>query len=143
MDSNTNARILGVSMYRANTRGIEVSVLPVYIDERSKPEDNQHFWAYRVIIVNHGKHTIQIKSRYWHITDELGSVEEVSGQGVVGEQPVLRVGDSYEYTSGCPLNAQSGIMHGYYTVQTDSGEIFNVAIPAFSLDLPDIQPTVN
>ncbi len=131
------------AMYNSTTSDISVSVLPVYIDERSKPEESRYFWAYRVVVENRSDMTIQLLSRYWHITDGNGRVEEVNGTGVVGEQPIIKPGDFYEYTSGCPLETSSGIMMGHYVMERQDGVTFNVAIPAFSLDLPDIQPTYN
>lgn len=130
-------------MYRKTTHDIEVSVLPVYIDERSDPERNLYFWAYRVQIENHGKQTVQLINRYWHITDAFGAVEEVSGEGVVGEQPVISPGETYDYTSGCPLSTPSGIMVGHYEMRTGDGDMVKIAIPAFSLDLPDAEPVIN
>jgi ApaG protein len=130
-------------MYNSITCDISVSVLPVYIDERSKPEDGRYFWAYRVVVENRSNESIQLLSRYWHITDGNGLVEEVSGAGVVGEQPVLKPGESYEYTSGCPLDTPSGIMVGHYMMKKQDGVTVKVAIPAFSLDLPDNHPTYN
>ena len=130
-------------MYREETRQISVSVLPVYIDERSSPDEGQYFWAYQVTIENHGDTTVQLLSRYWHIVDANGEVEEVRGPGVVGEQPLLRPGDSFEYTSGCPLTTPSGFMRGSYTMTDENGNRFDVAIPAFSLDLPDALTVLN
>jgi len=130
-------------MYRQSTDQITVSVLPVFIDERSDPERNLYFWAYRVSIENGGKRAVQLISRYWQITDAHGQVEEVAGEGVVGEQPVIGPGDSYEYTSGCPLSTPSGIMVGHYEMRTDGGDILKIAIPAFSLDMPDADPVYN
>jgi ApaG protein len=130
-------------MYNSITSDISVSVLPVYIDERSKPEEGQYFWAYRVVVENHSRESVQLISRYWHITDGNGLVEEVNGAGVVGEQPELKPGESYEYTSGCPLDTPSGIMVGHYIMKRQDGVSIKVAIPAFSLDLPDYQPTYN
>ena len=130
-------------MYRKETRQISVSVLPVYIDERSSPEEDRYFWAYQVTIENHGDTTVQLLSRYWHIVDANGEVEEVRGPGVVGEQPLLRPGDSFEYTSGCPLTTPSGFMRGSYTMTDENGNRFDVAIPAFSLDLPDALTVLN
>jgi len=117
--------------------------MPVYIDERSEPEKNQYFWAYRVKIENQGKLTLQLVSRYWHITDASGNIEEVSGTGVVGEQPILKPGESFEYTSGCPLPTSSGIMVGKYTMVDENGGELEIAVPAFSLDLPDDNPVYN
>ena len=130
-------------MYNSTTHDISVSVFPVYIDERSDPVTNRYFWAYRVVIENNSDQTIQLVSRYWHITNGNGLVEEVSGAGVVGEQPILTPGDKFEYSSGCPLDTPSGIMKGHYVMKIQDDETFNIAIPAFSLDLPNIHPTYN
>lgn len=130
-------------MYRAITRNIEVSVEPFYLDDRSDPADSHYVWAYRVTIANHSGEDVKLVSRYWHITDGTGRVEEVRGAGVVGEQPELSPGDSFQYTSGCPLSTPSGIMVGRYTMRSGSGETFEVDIPAFSLDLPGGRRTVN
>jgi ApaG protein len=123
-------------MYSAVTRAIRVQVEPVYLDDQSEPEKGQHVWAYRVRIANEGTETVQLVTRYWHITDGLGRVQEVRGAGVVGEQPVLNPGESYEYTSGTPLPTPSGIMRGTYQMRTPAGERFDIEIPAFSLDSP-------
>jgi len=130
-------------MYNQVTHDVEVSVMPVYIDERSNPEDNSYFWAYRVVIRNHGQETLQLISRFWLITDANGKQERVTGAGVVGEQPVLKPGEEFEYTSGCPLTTSSGIMAGHYLMKRKDGSTLTVKIPAFSLDLPDIDPIYN
>jgi len=130
-------------MYRATTEGIEVQVEPFYMSERSEPADNHYVWAYRITISNNSDGFVQLMSRYWHITDGLGNVEEVRGPGVVGEQPELNPGDSFQYTSGCPLSTPSGIMVGRYTLRRADGRLFDVAIPAFSLDIPGEARTVN
>jgi ApaG protein len=123
-------------MYSAVTREIRVQVEPVYLDDQSEPENAQYVWAYRVQIENEGTETVQLLTRYWHITDGMGRVQEVRGAGVVGEQPVLSPGESYEYTSGTPLPKPSGIMKGSYQMSTPSGEKFDIEVPAFSLDCP-------
>lgn len=130
-------------MYSAITHDIEVDVEPFYLAERSDPDENRYFWAYRVTISNRSAETTQLLSRYWHITDANGHVEEVRGPGVVGEQPVLEPGGSYQYTSGCPLQTPSGIMVGHYVMQNRDGARFEVAIPAFSLDLPGRRASLN
>jgi len=134
---------LGSVMFKATTRGITVNVLPVYIDERSNPQSSHYFWAYRVSIENQSGETVQLLSRYWQITDANGAIEEVQGDGVVGEQPVLGDGETYNYTSGCPLKTPSGIMMGKYTMVDNSGNTFEIDIPAFALDLPNISPSIN
>ena len=130
-------------MYRATTNEIRVSVEPIYLDEQSSPEDGHFVWAYHVCIENEGGNTVQLLSRHWQITDSLGRTQEVRGAGVVGEQPVLEPGESYQYTSGTPLPTPSGIMVGHYEMRTDRGEAFDVDIPAFSLDVPDNQRVLN
>ena len=123
-------------MYSAVTRAIRVEVEPIYLHEQSEPDDGQFVWAYRVQIENEGPETVQLLTRYWQITDGMGRVQEVRGAGVVGEQPVLNPGESYEYTSGTPLPTPSGIMAGIYQMEAAGGEQFDVEIPAFSLDSP-------
>ena len=123
-------------MYEAVTRGIRVSVTPSYLEEESTPEENYFFWAYTVVIANEGNEAVQLKSRVWRITDARGNTEEVRGPGVVGQTPVIPPGDSFTYTSGCPLRTPQGIMVGSYQMTDARGELFNVAIPAFSLDSP-------
>lgn len=130
-------------MYKAITHGVSVTVMPVYIDERSDPDRDSYFWAYRVTIENNSGRFLKLISRYWRITDGNGKVEEVSGDGVVGEQPDLEDGARYTYTSGCPLSTPSGFMVGTYRMVSASGETVDVDIPAFPLDLPDINPVVN
>ncbi|WP_295808657.1 Co2+/Mg2+ efflux protein ApaG [uncultured Nitratireductor sp.] len=130
-------------MYRAVTQSIEVSAEPSYLSAQSDPESGHFVWAYRITITNHSPLTVQLVARYWHITDETGRVQEVRGEGVVGEQPVLEPGDSYTYTSGCPLSAPSGIMVGRYTMRGPRGAFFDVDIPAFSLDLPGAATRIN
>jgi ApaG protein len=130
-------------MYRASTRGIEVAVEPFYIEDQSDPEDHRYVWGYRVVITNRSAVTVQLRSRYWHITDERGLVDEVRGPGVVGEEPVLRPGDSFQYQSGCPLDTPSGVMRGSYQMESETGELFDIEIPAFSLDRPGVLRTLN
>ncbi|MBD9649223.1 Co2+/Mg2+ efflux protein ApaG [Ensifer sp. NPDC090286] len=130
-------------MYRALTRDIEVTVEPYYLEEQSDPDDGRYVWGYRIVISNHSDATVRLMTRYWHITDENGQVDEVSGPGVIGEQPLLNPGDTYEYSSGCPLDTPSGVMFGHYSMESEGGETFNVAIPAFSLDSPGLVRTLN
>ena len=130
-------------MYSETTREIEVTVKPVYLEDQSEPADNRYVWAYQVRIANTGGETVRLLTRYWKITDSLGRVQEVRGAGVVGEQPRLEPGESFEYTSGTPLPTPSGIMVGSYNMEADSGERFDVAVPAFSLDSPHQQVQLN
>lgn len=124
------------TMYVSVTRDIKVLVEPNYLDDQSSPEDNYYAWAYRIRIENKGKEVVQLHSRYWQITDKHGRIQEVRGLGVVGEQPVLRPGEAFEYTSGAQLSTESGIMSGAYEMQGENGEMFRVNIPTFSLDSP-------
>ena len=129
--------------YEAETRGMIVRVRPTYLPEQSDPDDRKWVWAYAIEIVNASTETVQLISRHWIITDARGRTEEVDGPGVVGEQPTLRPGDAYSYASGCPLATPSGSMVGSYRVVTDLGQSFEIAIPHFSLDLPDARRVVN
>ena len=129
--------------YEAETRGVLVQVNPYFLPDQSDPGERQWVWAYEVRIENRGAETIQVMSRRWVITDALGRVEEVEGDGVVGEQPKLAPGQVFKYTSGCPLTTPSGVMEGCYRVVTPQGDGFEVRIPAFSLDLPDAPRVVN
>ncbi|MHA1113549.1 MAG: Co2+/Mg2+ efflux protein ApaG [Alphaproteobacteria bacterium] len=123
-------------MYSSITRSIQVTVEPVYLEDQSSPEDGHYVWAYHVSIENQGGETVQLRKRYWRITDSGGRCQEVRGAGVVGEKPTLRPGESFEYTSGTPLGTPSGIMEGRYEMFNSTGESFEVTIPAFSLDSP-------
>jgi ApaG protein len=130
-------------MYRAVTRSIEVVVTPRFIADRSSPEKNYFFWAYTVAITNHGAETVQLKTRHWRITDANGRRQEVRGAGVVGDAPVLKAGESFEYTSGVPLQTPSGFMTGVYGMVSAGGENFEIEIPAFSLDSGNSKRTIN
>ena len=136
-------------MYRAITENIEVTVEPFYLEEQSAPDESRYVWAYRVTIINHSDIPVQLRSRTWKITDAHGRTEEVRGPGVVGEEPFLSPGDSYQYSSGCPLTTSSGMMSGSYMMQnhesgsTDEGKLFAITIPAFSLDIPGHRPVLN
>jgi len=124
------------ALYSATTRSIKVTVKPFYLEDQSSPAENHYVWAYHVRIENKGGETVQLRRRHWRITDALGRMQEVKGSGVVGEQPILAPGGSFEYTSGTPLPTPSGIMVGSYEMETKAGESFDVAVPAFSLDSP-------
>ena len=129
--------------YEALTRGVTVRVRPQYLPEQSEPEERRWVWAYHVEVENGGVETVQLLARRWLITDALGRTEEVKGLGVVGEQPVLKPGERFRYTSGCPLPTPSGVMRGSYRMAADGDGQFDVEIPAFSLDLPRAARTVN
>lgn len=123
-------------MYERVTRGIKVKVDPFYLEDESDPEDSRFVWAYTVRIENDSRESVRLRGRRWLITDGLGLTEEVIGEGVVGEQPLIRPGEGFEYTSGAPLCTPSGVMVGAYEMETPEGETFHVEIPAFSLDSP-------
>ncbi len=123
-------------MYEAVTRDILVAAEPFFLAGQSDPSQNRFMWAYRITIRNRGAQTVQLRTRHWRITDATGRVQEVRGDGVVGEQPVLAPGQSFEYTSGAPLPTPTGFMGGSYQMVTQEGEKFDVIIPTFSLDSP-------
>jgi ApaG protein len=131
------------TMYRAVTRHIEVTVEPNFVPKQSPPHRSHYFWSYTIVITNSGEETVQLKTRHWIITDASGRQQEVRGEGVVGEQPVLGPGERFEYTSGVPLSTASGIMTGRYQMVTESGERFEVDVPTFSLDSPDNKRVLN
>ena len=125
-----------MSTSQATTRGIRVEVQAHYVPERSEPSHGRWFFAYRVRITNQGGERVQLLTRHWIITDAMGQVEEVRGPGVVGEQPVLDPGESFEYTSFCPLPTAFGTMQGTYQMVTSSGGAFDAEIAQFSLREP-------
>ncbi len=129
--------------YVAVTDNIQVEVRSFWLEEKSSPEDNLFFWIYIVRIKNLGKETIQLLRRYWKIVDSDGSVKEVRGNGVVGEQPHILPGEAFKYTSGTPLNKPSGIMSGTYSMLYNNGKTIEVIIPSFSLDSPYQNTTMN
>ncbi len=130
-------------MYEAVTHDIRVRVTPAYMEEQSTPEDNYFFWSYTVVIENAGSEVVQLRSRAWKITDAYGHTEEVRGRGVVGQTPVIPPGESFSYTSGCPLRTPQGIMVGSYQMIREGGDELRVDIPAFSLDSPFTNHAVN
>jgi ApaG protein len=119
------------------TRGIRIRVRSSFIPERSEPDENHWFFIYNVEISNVGNETAQLISRHWIITDANGAVQEVKGPGVVGKQPILQPGESFEYTSACPLETSFGTMHGTYQMVTRGGEQFEAEIAPFSLSEPN------
>src|SRR5262245_42662866 len=130
-------------MCRAVARKSEVPVALRFVSERSSPGNGYFFWAYTVNITNLGTNTVQLKTRHWRITDASGRLQEVKGPGVVGEEPTLKAGESFEYTSGVPLPTPSGFMAGSYGMVTETGEYFDIEIPAFSLDSSYAGRTIN
>jgi ApaG protein len=130
-------------MYEAVTRDIRVRVEPQYVEDQSSPDENHFFWSYTVTISNEGDEPMQLRSRLWRITNAIGITQEVRGPGVVGLTPTIAPGESFSYTSGCPLETPSGIMVGSYQMANAKGQLFDVAIPAFSLDSPFAHRSLN
>jgi ApaG protein len=124
-------------MSDAMASSVRVSVEARYIAEQSSPEQHQYLFAYHVTITNDGAEPVQLISRHWIITDGAGRIEEVKGSGVVGQQPRIPPGDSFEYTSGCPLRTPVGTMEGSYHMVTDDGRKFEAPIAPFTLACPE------
>ncbi len=129
--------------YQHTSNAVTVSVVVEYLPRDEHGDQGRHVWAYHITLKNTGPFTVQLKTRHWTITDGLGRVQEVDGPGVVGQTPVLRPGGDYSYTSGCPLETDSGAMSGYYMFEREDGVPLKVVIPAFSLDLPDAKRVLN
>ncbi len=125
-----------MSHSEAITRGIRVHVVPEFDPESSLPGQNRWFFRYTVTISNEGSETVQLLTRHWIITDADGKVEEVRGPGVVGHQPTLDPGQSFRYTSGCPLTTAFGLMQGTFQMVTEDGESFDAEIAPFELSEP-------
>ncbi len=123
-------------MSDTTTQGIRVQVESIYDEDRSAPQENYYFFAYRVRISNVGEETAQLLSRVWIITDATGDQQQVQGPGVVGEQPVLAPGEEFEYMSFCPLSTPVGSMHGSYRMVRENGDTFDATIAPFSLAVP-------
>ncbi len=130
-------------MYRAVTRGIIVEVRPEFMPDRSVPAQGQFFWSYTIEISNESQEVVRLLTRHWVITDAHGRVQEVRGDGVIGQQPTLAPGSTFTYTSGCPLNTPEGTMQGSYGMVSGDGEHFDIAIPLFALDSPLVKRTLH
>ncbi len=128
--------------YAETTAGVTVRVNPSYLPDQSDPESARFVWAYHIRIENGSKRDVQLIARHWIITDARGRTEEVQGEGVVGDQPLIAPGGAYDYVSGCPLQTPSGTMHGSYAMAAE-GDLFEVAIPLFSLDSPHARTSLN
>jgi ApaG protein len=123
-------------MFTKTTRQIKVTASPNFLSEHSEPMDSHYVWAYTIQLENYGDTPVQLLKRHWKITDAKGLTQEVRGEGVIGEQPVLKPGEVFRYTSGTSLGTASGVMLGEYEMVTPEGERFEVEVPAFSLDSP-------
>lgn len=130
-------KLLESHLYKAITDDVQVAVEPEYQPHRSSPDQGKHVWAYHIEISNLGQRDIQLRGRYWRIVDGNGRIQEVRGRGVVGEEPMIAAGDSYRYSSGCPLDSESGFMSGYFEMESENGTYFEVIVPTFSLDIPN------
>ena len=129
-------RTISRGMYTKVSHSIKVSVEPAYLANHSEPDDSKYVWSYTIQLENKSDDTVKLLNRYWHITDSTGHSIEVRGPGVVGEQPVLKPGEAFQYTSGTSLDTPSGLMVGSYEMVNAKGERFDIAVPAFSLDSP-------
>lgn len=125
-----------MSLKRIQNTDFKITTTSVYVESESSPEQQQYFFAYKVTIKNTGTTTAQLLSRHWIITDSMGHMEEVRGSGVVGLQPKIPPGQSFEYDSACPLRTSSGTMQGSYQFISEEGETFEIAIPEFYLIAP-------
>jgi ApaG protein len=124
-------------MFERETEGVLIRALPEYLAEESEPDEGRFVWAYTIEIENHSPEAVQLISRFWRITDANGVTQEVQGDGVLGEQPVILPGQSFSYTSAAPLAAPSGLMMGSYSmIRLDDGASLDIPVPAFALDSP-------
>ncbi len=126
-----------MTMQKTLSTKFQVNTHVAYINQQSNPDEQHYFFAYRIQITNQGENPAQLLNRHWIITDGYGRTEEVRGAGVIGQQPRIMPGKSFEYESACPLNTPTGTMRGYYQMIDDSGEIFEVEITEFFLIYPD------
>ena len=124
-------------MYSKTTKKISITVNPYFLEDQSEPDDQHYVWAYQVTINNKSKDRIQLKNRYWKIIDSNGIKQEVRGEGVVGVQPHIMPGESYEYTSAAILETPVGCMEGSYEMIADDGMEFDAPIPVFNLAVPN------
>lgn len=129
--------------YTEVTKNIRVSVKTNFLSDQSDTENSLWVWSYHILIENNGNDKVQLIDRYWKITDETGVIKEVKGSGVIGEQPTIKPGEFFEYTSGTPLNKSSGFMSGNYRMINENNESFFIDVPVFSLDIPFVQKILN
>lgn len=132
-----------VPVYEAVSRAVLVRVAATYVPEDSSPRTPRHVWSYQVEIENHGDETVQLMTRRWLITDGHNRTEEITGEGVVGEQPVLKPREAFRYSSRCQLATPSGLMSGTYQMITANGDVFEAEIPTFSLHQPGARQRLN
>lgn len=135
--TNEEIKITPVEYYTETTEDIQVEVVPAYVKERSNPEQKQFFYAYKITITNHSDRGIKVIHRHWKIKDGNGKAYDVQGSGVIGEQPMIAPGTSYEYTSFCPLHSPYGNMRGKYQVMDEFGNRFWIGVPLFFFRPPE------
>lgn len=136
----TIAAMKGLFTHAATTHGVTVRVSVSYLPEQSEPARGRWFWAYHIRIENEGVGAVQLLTRHWIITDGRGARHSVEGEGVVGEQPLIEPGASFDYVSGCPLATPSGAMQGAYRMVGEDGVVFDADIPRFVLTAPTVAP---
>ena len=129
--------------YTEVTKNIRVSVKTNFLSDQSDTENNLWVWSYHILIENNGNDKVQLIDRYWKITDATGIIKEVKGSGVIGEQPTIKPGEFFEYTSGTPINKSSGFMSGNYRMINENNESFFIDVPVFSLDIPSVKKILN
>ena len=129
--------------YTEVTKNIRVSVKTNFLSDQSDTENSLWVWSYQILIENNGNDRVQLIDRYWKITDATGIIKEVKGSGVIGEQPTIKPGEFFEYTSGTPLNKSSGFMSGNYRMINEKNESFFIDVPVFSLDIPSVKKILN
>ena len=137
------ARLKPAPQWIATSHDITVAVRVAFLPEHSNATDNRYAWSYHVIITNHRHERVQLIKRHWQIVDANGNKDDVSGFGVVGEQPIIPPGESYSYSSGCPLPTESGIMFGHYQMTNQQGSSMMVTIPAFPLETPNMKKNLH
>ena len=129
--------------YTKITKNIRISVKTDFLSDQSDEKSKLWVWSYHILIENNGNNIVQLIDRYWKITDETGHVKEVKGSGVIGNQPIIKPGGFFEYSSGTPLNKPSGFMVGNYRMVNEKNESIFIDIPVFSLDIPSIKKILN
>lgn len=136
--------ILTTYTYEKISENIHIAVTPTFVEENSNFAEGYFLWAYQICIENQGQESVQLISRYWRIIDANGITQEVEGEGVVGEQPILRPGEAYEYMSSVPLATPSGFMQGHFhMIRAPYGDKLTIPVPLFSLDSPYISHVIN
>ncbi|MEK9647607.1 MAG: Co2+/Mg2+ efflux protein ApaG [Gammaproteobacteria bacterium] len=137
-NSTGNSNFGSSESTRDDNCGIEINTKTKYLEMQSEPGKNSYAFSYTITIINHRSEPVRLLNRHWIITDQNNKVEEVTGKGVVGQQPLIQPGDTFEYSSGTIIGSEIGDMRGSYTMKTDSGELFEAPIPLFVLAIPNM-----